>query len=294
MPEEHRGNRSTVAVPNPLSAEESFLRGAMVPVLLRRLEHNYARGRRNVRLFEVGTVFRMADGAERAGDPRDAGLEAYGEESRLALVMTGAAAPPHWSGEAPDLDLWDLKGTAAQIAERLCGAAVEAFEPGADARADELGGAWLGPEAFRIAAAGVTIGVAGSVRPPAIDAPPWAGAVWALELELDAIRPHGVSEYRPFSLFPAIRRDLAVLVPRSAVAAEIERAIRDTASDLLESVRLFDVYEGGESGSARRSLGWAFRFRANDRTLTDEDVEAEMTTIAAALEKRFDARIRTS
>jgi phenylalanyl-tRNA synthetase beta chain len=74
----------------------------------------------------------------------------------------------------------------------------------------------------------------------------------------------------------------------------VQAAVTETASELLESARLFDVYEGEGVGEGRRSLGWAFRFRADDRTLTDEDVEAEMNALSAALEKRFDARIRSS
>jgi len=301
MPEEHRGSRCTVAVPNPLSAEESYLRAAMVPVLLRRLEHNFARGRRDVRLFEIGTVFRMADrtatpdGADSGAgsDGRNAGLEAYAEESRLGIVITGAAAPAHWSGRSTDLDLWDLKGVAAEVADRLCDAAIEPVAPGEDAGADELGGAWLADERLRVVREGLTVGVAGPVRAAAVDAPPWAAPAFALELELDAVQPRGVEEYRPLSAYPAVRRDLAIVVSAGAAAA-IEEAIRETASDLLETVRLFDVYEGGEVPSGHRSLAWAFRFRADDRTLTDEDVEAEMTSIISMLESRFDARIRTS
>jgi phenylalanyl-tRNA synthetase beta chain len=297
MPEVHRGNRSIVPVPNPLSAEESFLRGAMVPVLLRRLEHNYSRGRRDVRLFEIGTVFGLSGEEPISGDDttaaRNAGLGKYTEEARLALVLTGRRHPSHWDGSGADVDLWDLKALAKDISAHLCDAVLEPLTD-ADPRADELGGAWLGQERFRIVRDGRTLGVAGPVVSASLDAPPWAAPVWGVEMELDAIVERGVTRYRPMSAYPVVSRDLAITAPTSVSAADVEATVEDVTSDLLESAKLFDVYEGEEIGEGRRSLGWAFRFRADDRTLTDEDVEAEMKAISAALEERFDARIRTS
>jgi phenylalanyl-tRNA synthetase beta chain len=296
MPEDHRGNRATVAVPNPLSAEESYLRGSMVPVLLRRAEHNFARGRRDVRLFEVGTVFDLRDASEAVSDAgdRNAGLARYAESSRLGIVLTGARRPAHWEAASADFDVWDLKALAEEIATGLCEASLESCGAGEDAVADSFGGAWVGPERFRVVRNGATVGLAGAVRSAAIDAPPWAAPVWALELDLEAVSKRGVAAYRPMSTYPVVRRDLAITVPVAVSAGEVQAAVTETASELLESARLFDVYEGEGVGEGRRSLGWAFRFRADDRTLTDEDVEAEMNALSAALEKRFDARIRSS
>ncbi|MGH7539785.1 MAG: phenylalanine--tRNA ligase subunit beta, partial [Gemmatimonadota bacterium] len=96
------------------------------------------------------------------------------------------------------------------------------------------------------------------------------------------------------SAFPAVRRDLAVTLPAGVAASAVEAAIRGRASALLEHVALFDVYAGRGVEAGRRSLAWAFRFRAPDRTLTDEEVEAEMQGITDVLEERFDARVRAS
>ena len=293
VPEEHGGSRAFVAVPNPLSAEESFLRHSIVPVLLGRLEHNYARGRRDVRLYEVGTVFSYAPDPVPSANERDAGLGRFVETRRAGAVVTGARHPPHWSAPSVDWDLWDARGLADEIATRLCGGSVE-VDGGPAPGDDRFGAGWLGPERFRLLVDSVPIGVAGAVRPGAIDAPPWAAPSWAIEFDLDAVETPVATEYRPLSAFPAVRRDMAVTVPVGVRASAVEQAVRETASALLTSVRLFDVYEGVEAGEGRRSLGWAFRFRAHDRTLTDDDVEAEIRTITAALEERFDARIRRS
>ncbi len=298
VPREHQGNRATVAVPNPLSEDESHLRGGMVPVLLRRTEHNYSRGRRDVRLFEVGTVFELSGAGHGSTSgssaDRNAGLDRYTESSRLGIVLTGAREPAHWSRSASDLDGWDVKGLVEEIATELCDAAIVPLDGTGDPTTKSLGGGWLGPAGFRIVRDGVTVGVAGPVRASAIDAPRWAAPVWGVELALEAIEPKSVATYRALSAYPAVRRDLALTVPVSVAAAEVDVVVKETASDLLESARLFDVYEGEGVEDGRRSLAWAFRFRADDRTLTDEDIEAEMDALSAALEKRFDARIRSS
>jgi len=294
VPEEHRGSRAIVAVPNPLSAEESYLRSGMVPVLLRRVEHNHARGRRDVRLFEIGAVFAYAADPRPPADSKNAGLERFAETLRVGAVWTGRREPPHWDGGAGDFGLWDLKGQAEVVARRLLDGHLEPLAGGEDPEADRLAAGWLEVDGFRLVAQGRTVGVAGSVRPGALDAPPWAASAWGLEFDLGAVRERAAVVFRPISSFPAVRRDLAVTVPVSVRAADVETALRETASDLLESVELFDVYEGAGVAEGRKSLGWAFRFRAQDRTLTDDEVEGEMTALSATLEKRFDARIRTS
>lgn len=293
VPEEQPGGRASVRLRNPLSAEEGFLRAGMVPVLLRRLEHNWARGRREVRLFEIGTVFSL-------GPPDASGRERFREEIRVGAVLTGLRYPAHWSREAEDADVWDLKGLAAEVAAALTAGVlepVEAREADADdsERASELIDAdWLSPGGFRILSEGHVVGLAGSVREIAVDAPPWAAPVWALEFRLDAVRPTAAGRYAPVAPYPVVRRDLALTVPRQIPAASVEAEIREAAAEILESLSLFDLYEGSGIERERRSLAWALRFRAADRTLTDEEVEGVMCRILTALEERFDAHVRTS
>ncbi|WP_420634832.1 phenylalanine--tRNA ligase subunit beta [Candidatus Palauibacter sp.] len=288
MPADFRGNRAVVSVPNPLSAEEGCLRSAMVPVLLRRLEHNYSRGNRAVRLFELGTVFGTADD----------GAGRFEEAGRVGAVITGARRPDHWSGSALDFDLWDLKEIAEAFASRLCGVSLDPLAETADALQSSAGpplaGPWLARGAFQAVKEGRAIGVAGAVRAESIDAPPWAAPVFALEFDLGAVDGRAAPSYRKTSSFPAVRRDLSMTIPRGVPAVDIGRTAREVASDLLSEVRLFDVYSGEEIGGGRIGMAWTFRFRASDRTLTDQDVESEMSALANALEERFDARIRRS
>ena len=190
MPEDFRGNRAAVAVPNPLSAEESCLRSAMVPVLLRRLEHNYARGNRNVRLFELGTVFGYAAGSGRAVD--EDGTGRFEESERVGAIITGARRPDHWSGPGLDFDLWDLKEIAESFAHRLCGARLEPLDGARGTDAPEnagprLAGPWLSRGAFQVVKDGHVVGVAGAVDPASVDAPPWAAPAFGLEFDLAAV-----------------------------------------------------------------------------------------------------------
>ena len=296
MPEDFRGNRAVVPVPNPLSAEESCLRSAMVPVLLRRLEHNYARGNRNVRLFELGTVFAYAAAA--GSEERADGTGRFEESGRVGAIIAGTRRPDHWSGQALDYDLWDLKEIAGSFADRLCGATLVPFDDAVALDATESGaslaGPWLSRGGFRAVKDGRVVGVAGVVDGASLDAPPWAAPAFGLEFDLAAVEGRSVPAYRKTSPFPAVRRDLSMTVPRGVPAADIERAAREATSDLLRDVRLFDVYSGEEIEGGRLGLAWTFRFRAPDRTLTDQDVESEMSALSTALEKRFGARIRRS
>ncbi len=241
----------------PLSAAEGVLRRALVPGLARRLEANFNRGARDVRLFEIGTVF--ATGG-RDGLPIEA--------TRLAALLTGNRSPRHWSVEPAPVDLWDLRGIAEDVAAAL-GAHVEPAdgdvpEPLAAAHAFTL-----------VDATGRPIGCAGPLRDGAVDAPVWAGPVYALEIELDAAlaSPRAVV-VRDLPAQPASDRDFALIVPQRVTAATVETTLREAGGSIVESVQLFDVYTGAGLPEGTRSLAFRVRFRAADRTLTDEEVDA--------------------
>ncbi|MBV9773283.1 MAG: hypothetical protein JO040_05000, partial [Gemmatimonadetes bacterium] len=259
---------------NPLSAEESHLRDSLTLGLLRRLEHNFAHGVRDVRLFEVGTVFFPAASSE---VPR--------EEPRVAAIFTGQRNPPHWTGGAAAWDVWDLKGILEELAPEY-GAVVEIGAPAA------LGANMVPAEAFRLVVDGVEIGGGGRVAAGALDAPAWAGEVWALELRLPVGVVAAAAVYRPLPEHPASERDLALLTPTSVSASEVEAVIRGSAGPALDAVTPFDLYVGKGIPEGTRSVAWRLRFRAADRTLTDAEVDAAVTRTLAALEERLGVRRR--
>lgn len=264
---------------NPLSSEESHLRDALTPGLLGRVEHNWAHGVRHIRLYEVGTAFFPAtDSAAR-------------EVVRVAAVFTGATRPPHWTAEDDAYDAWDLKALMAELAQAVDG---EAPVPGADPVAEPSFAAAavvLQPGAtLQVSAAGGgVIGIGGRVSAQRIDAPAWSDPVWSLELDLPAETATAARSvtYAALPEHPASERDLALLVPEATAASEVERVIVESGGNALSEVRPFDVYEGPGVEAGTRSIAWRLRFRLQDRTLTDREVDAAVDRILDALEDRL-------
>ncbi|HET9981997.1 MAG TPA: phenylalanine--tRNA ligase subunit beta [Longimicrobiales bacterium] len=246
-----------VALVNPLSAAEGRLRRALLPALIHRLEHNFAHGQRNVRLFEIGTVFAP-------GPPAALPVET----TRLAAIFTGARHAPHWAGPTEPFDVWDLKGLLEDLALEL-GLGTGALEPSG---AEPL----LVPSlSFRMVSPdGDTVGEGGQLAPERVDAPAWAGAIWGFELQLSPVMatPPGRA-FHELPGFPAIERDLALLVPERVPAAAVEGTIRAAGGPHLQDVETFDLYRGPGVPDGTRSIAYRLRFRAPDRTLTDREVD---------------------
>lgn len=275
-----------VELSNPISKEESHLRSALLPALLRCVEYNFARGARDVRLFEIGTVFRSCA----LGDPPR-------EDLHVALTITGRRRPPHWSEEVAAVDFWTLKGLVQEtLAESGWGrASVSPKADAAETRGEgpghaEVGGPVIGdlfvPSTTVVISAmdDRTIGAAGQIRPDRIDAPAWAGPVWAMELLLpDEPELEGTPTFRPLPQFPGVDRDLALLVPRHVSAESVLECIRGSGGELLDEITIFDVYRGGGVGEGERSLAFRLRFQAWDRTLTDKEVDRVIGKVAKRL-----------
>ena len=248
------------AILNPLSSEEAFLRTDLLPGLARSVEYNWSVRERDVRLFEIGRVFR-------ATAPGPGGGGGLPEETlRVAVVLTGAREPDHWSraGGAADLDLWDLKGMFEELA-RIAG------PEGGVVEADAESG-WVLRDAT-----GAERGRAGAL---AADRPAWAGAAWGLELDLAAER-WAAPRYAALPTTPAAERDVALLLPAGIVAERVVAVIRRAGGPLLESVRAFDEYRG--TGADGRSVAWRLLFRDRQRTLRDAEVDGAVEAILRAL-----------
>ncbi len=287
--EEEADPRGPVELLHPLSAEEGYLRGSIVAPLLRRVEHNWSRGQRDVRLYEIGTAFRRA--------PRDeeGDLGHFAEETHVGLVITGRRRPEHWESEVEPYDLWDLKGLAEELATEVCD---DELVPVSGRLVRDLAtrlaaDGWLGERTFGLLEDGVPLGVAGSVRPDAVDAPPWADPVWAMEFRLEAVDVDRRPRYRELSEYPPVRRDLAVTAPEDEAAAGLEETARAAGGELLDRLRLFDVYRGEGIEEGRRSLAFRFEFRAPERTLEEDEVDRAMERIVERLEEEHGALVRS-
>jgi phenylalanyl-tRNA synthetase beta chain len=260
---------------NPLSEREDHLRRDLLTGLVRRVEHNFSRGERDVRLFELGTIFRASGGP------------APEERIRVAAAWTGARGPAHWTGGGEDWDFWDLKWIVESVARVVApGAEVRPVQPGD-------GPGELEPPVLAIVAAdGQTLAWAGRIPAGRLEAPRWTGAVWGFEAEVSPVRAGPAFRYRPLPSYPAVERDISLLVPEGVLAAEIGAVIREAAPGDLESLWVFDVYEGGNLPEGTRSIAWRLRFRSPERTLTDEEVDRAVSRITSALEEKLHVAIR--
>ncbi len=267
-----------VEVLNPVSAEESHLRRTLLFGLLHAVERNFARGTRDIRLFDLGAVF--AEGGS-DGLPR--------ETNRLAVAITGRRRPHHWSAGDEPWDEWELRGLAEEVlAVALPGE--YSVEPGTFDPSFFEGGC----EYVLRAADGSVVGGAGKVRPDRVDAPVWAGPVWGLELELGdgARRPDPA--FQPLPAFPAVERDLALLIPDSLPARKVLESLERHGGQYLVGVSVFDLFRGGDVPGGCRSVGFRLRFQSERRTLTDAAVDRAVRRLVQRLKEGFGVEPRAS
>ncbi len=257
-----RQDERAVELLNPLSQEEAFLRTALLPGLARRVEHNWRMRQRDVRLFEVGTVFARQGG----------GLPA--EETHVAAVLSGAARPPHWSDAAPpEAGLFDARSVLETV--------LALGNPGAPVAA-------VGDALVAKAADGRQVGWAGEV---AADRPAWAARVFGVEIVVSGAEPATV-RFQPLPPWPAVEQDVALVLPDHVPAADVEASLRAGAGPLLERLWPFDEYRGAPLAAGTRSVAWRLVFRASDRTLREAEVEQALAGALAEVEKRHGVRRR--
>ncbi len=245
------------AVLNPLSAEEGFLRTELLSGLVRAAERNWAVRERDVRLFEIGTVFRATVPGE-----------VPAEERRIAGVISGGRAPSHWSasGKSVDFDVWDVKSL---LEEAVRSAGVD----GSIAPVDDQ---WIvrgqGDQA---------LGKAGEL--PA-DRPAWAGPLLGFELALqDAPKPR--VRFQPLPSTPVAERDIALVLPDGVTVAAVDAIIAQRGGRLLESAGAFDEFRGERV--VGRSVAWRLVFRSPERTLRDKEVDGAVRKILAQLKEQL-------
>jgi phenylalanyl-tRNA synthetase beta chain len=267
--------RDAVRIRNPLGGGETLLRTFLLPALLQDLLTNERHGIRSAWLFEVAHVYRPIAG-ERL--PR--------EEGRLAAVASGARGWIHWSGDTGAVDFFDAKGTLEALGRTL-GIPI-AF--GAEGHVPYL---HPGRQAV-VLAGGEAVGSAGEVHPEVCARLGLGGRPAAFEVDLDRLlaRATPVAQHRPLPRFPAVIRDVAVLVPADLPAARVRAVIEAAGGALVEAVTLFDLYEGEKIPAGHRSLAFSVAYRAADRTLTDAEVNAAHGEVLARLQAELGASIR--
>ncbi len=265
-----------VPLRNPLSADRDRLRGSLVPGLLDVLAANRARSLTDVALFEVGRTFRARP---------DGGVI---EHARAASLLAGAGARPPWIGATKPSDFFDMKGILEVYVEQLVGETLRvvtsSFAP------------LSGDRSARVLLGTREIGRLGDVEARArksFDLPEDLPVFWA-EWDLDELegRETAARLYEPLPRHPGAVRDLAFLVSRTVAHEALETCLRKAAGPLLDSIRLFDAYEGPPLGEGEKSLAYTLVFRAAERSLTNDEVDALVGAIVDRAKREVDARLR--
>lgn len=277
-----RDAATLVTLQNPLSRERSVLRPSMIPGLLDVLAINASRGNPDVRVFEIGQRF-----APRRPEDLDRPLH---EEMWVGIALIGARAARAWSASRERVDVFDAKGLAELV---LATAGATAWQTSSWG---EVGGpAFLADgRSALLTMDGAEVGWFGELAHGVREAFDLPSPVMLAEVSLSALGalPSIVPRYQVLPRFPAVQRDLALVVPAAVAAGEVEAHLRAMRVPLLTHIELFDVYEGGQVGHGRRSLAFSLTYQAADRTLTDREVNDLHATIVADVRARFGAELR--
>ncbi len=292
--EQDDSRRRATALVNPLDADRPLMRTTLLPGLLDTLLRNISRGSRDLLVYEIGSVF-LARGSAPVppavgvgGRPDDTEIALLNaalplQPRHLAIVLAGSVDRPGWWGEGRAADWADAiefarrVGAVAGTEVRVVGAEQAPWHPGRCASIRV--GDW-------------PIGYAGELAPAVVERlglPPRTAAV---ELNLDALPERRPSVAPVISPYPPVHVDVAVVVDAATAAADVFQALREGGGELLESVRLFDVYTGDQLSAGRKSLAFSMVVRAPDRTLTAADATAVRDSAVALAAQRVGATLR--
>ena len=269
------GQESLVMLTNPIIEEASRMRQTLLPGLLNSIRHNLNQGNRDVCLFETGRVFA-------ASEPGELPIE----REAFALVATGGAMEANRAQAERELDFFDLKGAleSAVAAMNLPPldfemATVKHLRPGQSAA---------------ISVNGTRVGSIGRLAETIAGAHKFRQAVFVAEVDLTALleMPESPVLYSPLPRFPSIVRDVSLLVDRKVTVAELQRAVQEQKLEYCLGAKFVGAYEGEGIPDSKRSVTLRIEYRADDRTLRDEEVDEMHWPLVKVLQEKFGAEIR--
>ncbi|MFH1080993.1 MAG: phenylalanine--tRNA ligase subunit beta [Pseudomonadota bacterium] len=268
--------RATVAIRNPLTEEQAVMRTTMIYSLLETMRRNADAGCFDLKLFEMGRTYLA----------RQAGM-LPAEQNRIGGILTGARYDDCWHYSGLASDFFDLKGCLEGLFDHLKIAALK-FR-------SDLREPFLHPgRSCRMTIGKEMIGFLGEVHPDVLARMNLKSRAMVFEIDLDVLARHfsGMMAYRDVSRFPSSSRDVAFLISRDLTTEEIIHFSLDMHEELLEKVCIFDVYDGKSIPEGMISLGLRFSYRANDRTLTDQEVGRAHKAIVQRIVEKSGATIR--
>lgn len=280
------GNDATprlLRLENPLSSDMNVLRPSLIPGLLDSLRRSLHHQTADVRLFEIGRVFTNLASANSAP-----GTTALAEERRLALAITGHRQLPFWSGAERDakLDLLDLKGVLEELLTQLGVRGVQWQ------RNETLSPLYL--ESAKVLVGKQPAGEIGQLNPVIARKYDLRDAVLIAEFNLDYLlsRRNLSKSFQPLAAFPAVRRDIAMIVDESVSHEQVLGVAKQAKPQNLEETHLFDIFRGKNVPEGRKSVAYAFTYRHRERTLTEAEVNAAHEKLLEQLKSQLHAEIR--
>jgi len=266
------GSESQLELSNPISSEMSVMRASLWPGMLEAAAHNAARQQERIRLFELGKTFHGS-------------LENHIEVERIGGLASGPVLPEQWGSKSQPVDFFDIKSDVAALL-RLAGDDDEIFYEAVVHPALQSG------QAAKIIRNGEEIGVIGKLHPQAAKQFALKRGVFLFELDAEKTLASQAPVAKSVSKFPTIRRDISFFVDEKISSAELVRAAASAAPDLIQSVRIFDVYTGQGVEVGLKSVAIGLILQETSRTLTDDDADAAQAAAVRKLQQEFAAELR--
>ncbi|HXG00567.1 MAG TPA: phenylalanine--tRNA ligase subunit beta [Bacteroidota bacterium] len=270
-------NPHPVRLANPLGVEMSTMRTSLVPGLLQAVARNHSFGNVDLRMFEIGHVF------SRSAEPQV--VDNIKEEQRVCLLLTGLFEPRHWKHPASPADIYHLKG---EVADLLQACDLDSWRYIYYSTSETLA-----DNPIFVEINGATAGYLGRVRQQVREAFGVEHDVWVAELNVELLSSRKAKWYVPLPRFPKARRDVAFVVDVSVTAESIEQCMREAGTELLQEIEVFDVYRGPNLPPGKKSIAYTLQIMSRERTLTDEEIDAEVERVVQRVCQRFGATLRT-
>ena len=264
------GDSRYTAIPilNPISEEFPYMRTTLVPAVIEAAKRDIAQQNKDLWLFETANVY----------EPKALPLTEVPHERPMACgIMMGKVTEAAWNQVQRDTDFYDVKGVVDGLLAKL-GLTQFDIQPSSES--------YYHPGvSAHYTVNGVTIANYGELHPQVVKNFDLSGKVYMFEIDLEAVLSITVPpfRYQSFSKFPGTSRDLAIVAPVSVTSGEIVALIKEHGGEYLESVSIFDVYEGKHIEAGYRSLAYNLQFRSMEGTLNDEDIEGAIQAIIDAL-----------
>ncbi|MEP0821703.1 MAG: phenylalanine--tRNA ligase subunit beta [Ignavibacterium sp.] len=271
---------NAVAVLNPVSVEMQVLRTSLIPGALDVVQHNFNRGAKGLRLFEIGKVYWR--------DPSKSpeSLDAFHEEERFMMILSGDHFNQHYTTPSRKYDVFDLKGELEALLSKffLDKYRLILYDNGSPLSVDTLTVEIKGTYAGLLGCLRKDVAAKFDIREDVFFA--------ELSLNLPEVTEIGKRRYEPLPRFPSVTRDLAFIVDEEIPQGKVVDAIREAGGELVRWVTLFDLYSGEQVGSGKKGLAYTLEFQPVDRTLTDEEVNGKISAIIRHVEATCGARLR--